>query len=85
MKKLIITFAIVLGLGTAALAQGGMFQRGATKEQPSGAKDDAFNPMLPTDHGQGTSANADVPIGTGIAVLATLGGAYLLGKKRREE
>ena len=26
-----------------------------------------------------------VPVGSGIAVLAALGGAYLLGKKRREE
>ena len=25
------------------------------------------------------------PVGSGIAVLAALGGAYLLGKKRREE
>jgi hypothetical protein len=85
MKKLILTIAIVLGLGTAAFAQGGMFQRGATKEQPSGAKDGDFNPMLPTDHGNPNSQNADVPLGTGIAVLATLGGAYLIGKKRREE
>ena len=26
-----------------------------------------------------------VPMGTGIAVLAALGGAYLVAKKRREE
>jgi LPXTG-motif cell wall-anchored protein len=38
--------------------------------------------MLPS-HGE--TGNQDAPIGTGIAVLAALGGAYLVAKKRREE
>jgi hypothetical protein len=87
MKKHILTIAIVLGLGTAAFAQGGMFQRGATKQQSNGMtkEGEEFNAMLPTAHGQSGSQNADAPLGTGIAVLAALGGAYLLGRKRREE
>jgi len=41
--------------------------------------------MLPTQHGATGDQNADGPIGSGIAVLLGLGGAYLVGKKRREE
>ena len=43
------------------------------------------NPLLPT-HGLNGNQDADeTPIGSGLAVLALLGGAYLIGKKRREE
>ncbi len=41
--------------------------------------------LLPT-HGLSDNQDADeTPIGSGMAVLALLGGAYLVGKKRREE
>ena len=83
MKKLILTLAIVLGLGMTTFAQGGLFQRGDSPEK-SGNRD-ANAPMLPTEHGASTSADADAPLGTGIAVLAVLGGAYLVGKRRKEE
>ncbi len=38
--------------------------------------------LLP-QHGQDT--NQPAPLGSGIALLAALGGAYLVGKRRREE
>ena len=88
MKKLALTLAIVLGLGMTTFADGGgLFQRGNTPEQENayfknGDRDGGL-PGLPGSHG-GTG-NADAPLGTGIAVLAVLGGAYLVGKKRREE
>ena len=73
MKKLIITAAIILGLGMTSFADGGgLFQRGANPEEQNGVF--------------GNRQDADqVPMGTGIAVLAALGGAYLVAKKRREE
>ena len=84
MKKLIITTAIVLGLSMTSFAQGGLFQRGESPEK-SGNRD-ASGPMLPLEHGGTANADADqVPVGTGIALLAALGGAYLVGKRRREE
>ena len=89
MKKTLLTIAIVLGLGLAGFAQGGVFNRGSVPETRDGGAD---NPMMPSAHGantdfggDGTGTEQPTPLGTGIAVLAALGGAYLIGKKRREE
>ena len=90
MKKLIITTAIVLGFGLTSFAAyngGGLFQRGVSDEEYYGMGytsqlRDNDGPMLPN---HGSSENADAPLGTGIVLLSVLGGAYLVGKKRREE
>lgn len=92
MKKVILTIAIVLGLSMTTFAegmynQGGLFQRGTTKEGFFLSNRDVVNtPMLPDHHGLLTDQDADdsVPMGTGIAVLMGLGAAYLVGKKRKE-
>ena len=86
MKKLVLTIAIVLGLGMTSFADpnGGLFQRGNTPENTMGNRDGG-TPVLP---GHGLSGNQDgneAPVGSGIAVLLGLGAAYLVGKKRREE
>ena len=88
MKKLALTIAIVLGLGLTTFADpngGGLFKRGIAPDEEiygMGFTKDGDAPMLP-NHGEST--NQDAPLGTGIAVLAALGGAYLVAKKRREE
>ena len=88
MKKLALTIAIILGLSMTTFADpngGGLFQRGETPEYKGlyGTRDGELDmPMLPM-HGQ--EDNQGAPLGTGIAVLAALGGAYLVAKKRREE
>ena len=88
MKKISLTIAIVLGLGLTTFAdpnQGGLFQRGeATEPTPDaiyGIRTTGM-PNLPV-HNQ--DANQDAPLGSGIALLLGLGGAYLVSKKRREE
>ena len=87
MKKLALTLAIVLGLGMTTFADGGgLFQRGNTPEQENayfknGDRVGGF-PGVP---GHGESDDQDAPLGTGIILLAGLGAAYLIGKKRREE
>ena len=94
MKKLIATTAIILGLSLTTFADGGLFQRGYNAQNGSSgysyfsAKTGGDNasgvamPMLP-QHGQET--NQPAPLGSGIVLLAALGGAYLVGKRRREE
>ena len=90
MKKQLLTIAIILGLGMTAFADpngGGLFNRGAVIEDEeyygAGYNRDGMLPGLPNHNQQG---NQDaVPLGSGIAVLAALGGAYLVAKKRREE
>ena len=85
MKKLALTIAIVLGLSITTFADGGgLFQRGANPEQENGFMN-RTDPMMPSLPNHGETGNQDAPLGTGIAVLAVLGGAYLVGKKRREE
>ena len=93
MKKLIMTMTIVLGLSMTTFAQGGLFHRGASAGDGqradyslmNGAKggENGATPMLPTHDGSGTDQPA--PVGSGIAVLMSLGAAYMVAKKRREE
>ena len=90
MKKLIMTIAIVLSMGTMAFAQDvevyeerGLFGMG--KESTIfGAKAGEDALLLP-DHGMTEDQDADSPLGTGIARLTTLGAAYLVGKRRKED
>jgi hypothetical protein len=92
MKKLVMTTAIVLGLGLTTFAQGSMFHRensgnngnAVYQERSFFAKEGGgpLTPGLPT-HGLSESQNA--PLGSGIAMLLGLGAAYAVAKKRREE
>ena len=82
MKKLALTIAIVLGLGLASYAQGGLFQRGETPEEGLYNNREGSTPGLP---GHGQTGNQDAPLGSGIVLLTSLGAAYLVGKKRKEE
>ena len=86
MKKLALTIAIVLGLSMTTFADGGgLFQRGADQNHATGVYNRELRPMLP-DHGSDQNGDADeAPLGTGIAVLAGLGAAYLIGKRRKED
>ena len=94
MKKLALTIAIILGLTMTTFADGGLFNRannakngasGYTYFNGSQMTDrESGTPILPY-HNQTTNQDANAPVGSGIAVLAVLSGAYLAGKKRREE
>ena len=94
MKKLALTIAIVLGVTAGAMAQGfasGVFQRGTAVEDPNDASTLFSNnrasalPGMPA-HNVDVNQNADsTPLGSGIVLLAALGGAYLVGKRRKED
>lgn len=80
MKKLIITIAIILGIGLTTFADpngGGLFMRGETTETRDGGM-----PGLP---GHGHSNNQPAPLGTGIALLAFLSTGYLIDKRSKKE
>ena len=76
MKKLVLTLAIVFGLGFGAMAQNGLFQRG---DQAAQTRDGL--PGFP-NHGEGTDQPA--PVGTGVALLVGFGAAYAVAKKRED-
>ena len=90
MKKKVLTIAIVLGMTMTSFADpngGGLFQRGAEPEY-SGTygNRDGDSPMLPNHNQPGDqNGNQTTPVGTGIAVLTALGGAYLVAKRRKED
>ena len=90
MKKLIMTIAIVLSMCATTFAQDvevygerGLFGMG--KESGIfGAKAGEDALLLP-GHGETEDQDADGPLGTGFALLTTLGAAYLVGKRRKED
>ena len=97
MKKLTLTIAIVLGLTMTTFADGlGLFQRNNNAENGKSGYvlydrevyalfDREVTPLLPL-HDLVDNQDADeTPLGSGIVLLAGLGAAYLVGKKRREE
>ena len=87
MKKLALTLAIVLGLGMASFAQEdyagerGLFGLTSLFNHDERYGDESL--LLPDEHG--LEDDTDAPLGTGIAVLLGLGGAYLVAKKRKED
>ena len=84
MKKLVLTIAIILGLGLTSFADpngGGLFQRGADNEMNRGNREGGL-PGLP---GHGETGNQNAPLGSGVAIMLGLGAAYLVGKRNREE
>ena len=94
MKKLALTIALILGITMTTFADGGLFKRGYNAENGAsgynyfGAKaegDNAGSPAMPLLPQHGVDTNQPAPLGSGIALLAALGGAYLVGKRRREE
>ena len=93
MKKLALTIAIILGLGLTTFAQdvfggGGLFQRGAIEDNGLGLPGfylDLNSLLMPGLPDHDLAGNQPAPLGTGIAILAALGGAYLVAKRRKEE
>ena len=95
MKKLTLTIAIILGMATTTFADGGgLFNRGNNARNGASGysyfstdgigdmRTDEPTPLLPM---HGLDDNQDAPLGSGIVVLMSLGAAYMVAKKRREE
>ncbi len=88
MKKLVLTTAIVLGLGMVSFADpngGGLFQRGNMPENTLGIREGEGGMVTPGLPNHGQQGNQDAPMGSGIAVLLGLGIAYALGKQHKKE
>ena len=92
MKKLVMTIAIVLGLGLTTFAQGSMFHRensgnngNAVYQERSFFAKEGGGPLTPGLPTHGLNENQNAPLGSGIVLLAGLGAAYMVAKKRREE
>lgn len=85
MKKLVLTIAIVLGMGIGAFAQnGGVFgygdSRGGDAVDQSRDEGDGLI-SLPGSHGDENDTSA-APLGSGALLLIGFGAAYAMTKKR---
>ena len=92
MKKLTISLAIILGMTMTSFAQdGGMFHRADNAKNGGDGyalyenKGDSKPGGFPGFPGHGETGDGDAPLGSGIVLLASLGAAYMVAKKRREE
>ena len=82
MKKLVLTIAIVLGMGIGAYAQGGLFKYG---EQPDQTREGGMmKGGFPTLPGHDATGDVDAPLTGGALLLIGFGAAYAL-KKRNEK
>ena len=83
MKKLIMTIAIATMLAVPAMAQVFLDDETSTNNRELRGEND-FGVMVASqdvDYDQWKFA----PVGEGLLVLAGLAGAYLIGKRRKEE
>ena len=81
MKKLILTIAIVLGLGTASFAQT-LFNRDGNDQEEMYSNRLGGLPVLP-DHDQDTDQDA-APLTGGALLLIGFGAAYAMSKRNKK-
>ena len=82
MKKILATLIIVLSFNIMSNAQ--VFLIDEEIDNPRIANDE-FNIVNPGWHNSGEDWYEEyVPVGNGAMLLAALGGAYLIGKKRKK-
>ena len=80
MKKLILTTAIILGLGTVSFAQGTLFNRDGNDQSEMRDNRGGF-PGLP---GHGETGDQDAPLTGGALLLIGFGAAYAMTKKSKK-
>lgn len=82
MKKTLTIFTLLLALAAPLHAQVFIMEDDGdlNPRDPNGGI--VFNVMVPSED---VSNDQYIPLGNGLLLLSGLGGAYLLGKKRREE
>ena len=82
-----MTIAIVLGMTMGAFAQEAEIEERGLFGKGGMTKSNLFGLVAPEDpYGdENQEAEDPAPLGSGIALLMGLGGAYLVAKKRREE
>ena len=81
MKKLIMTIAIATILAAPAMAQVFIDDEDMNGNRANGSSQMIINNPAVYDSGSDWYA----PVGEGIVLLAGLAGAYLIGKRRKEE
>ena len=95
MKKLALTFAIVLSFSLGAFAQGGLFQYGDVSDEDYygsvyygydqfDMRDPSSSGLFPKLPSHGVEENQNAPLGSGALLLIGFGAAYAAAKRRKE-
>ena len=82
-KKVFMLMAAMLLLSMPLRSQVFLTQEDLDSERDGQWED--IGPIIPIHEVDFDQAEPYVPVGSGIAMLAALGGAYLLGKRKKED
>lgn len=84
MKRLALTFAIILGMSLGAFAQeGGLFVLGKSRESADLREGGSNNPLLYLPNAHGETNDQSAPLGSGALLLIGFGAAYALKKRKK--
>ena len=84
MKKLALTFAIIIGMSLGAFAQeGGLFGLGKNRESADLREGGNNNSFLNLPDAHGETGDVQAPLGSGALLLIGFGAAYALKKRRK--
>ena len=82
MKKLIMTIAIATMMAVPAMAQVFLDDEDLNNRENGASTIEGLGVMVPE---QNVTYDQYVPVGEGILLLAGLAGAYLVGKRKKED
>ena len=88
MKKIILTFAVVIAMGISAVAQDGFFRSNAgggyvdRSGEESGIS--GVTPNLVGGSVGGSDSDASAPLGSGLLILTALGAGYAVTRRREK-
>ena len=81
MKRIVISIALVLALGSCANAQKDGFFTSWDDVGNDLDRTGVEMPALPGTHGD--SGNVSAPVGTGLLILTALGGVYAITRRKQ--
>ncbi|MBQ3844332.1 MAG: hypothetical protein II817_05035 [Bacteroidales bacterium] len=87
MKKIILTFAVVIAMGISAVAQDGFFRSDAGGYVDRSGDDSGMSDVTPNLVGGpvgGSDNDAPAPLGSGLLILTALGAGYAVTRRREK-
>lgn len=87
MKKIILTFAVVIAMGISAVAQDGFFRSDAGGYVDRSGEESGISgvtPNLVEGPVGGSNNDAPAPLGSGLLILTALGAGYAVTRRREK-
>ena len=87
MKKIILTFAVVIAMGISAVAQDGFFRSDAGGYVDRSGEESGISGVTPNLVGGyvgKSDSDAPAPLGSGLLILTALGAGYAVTRRREK-